>query len=411
MRRCLVVTLLLGSLVLRLDAQNRTWVVDVNNGPGTDFTALQTAFDAASEGDTLIVRSGRYAPCVATKGLTVLGQGGVVIGPGNPLWSILEIRDLAAGRVFVLKRVRVEHAGNPCGLRLASNAGRVHVEAVDTECIQRGLFVPSWNLGLDVDHCATVTVANSTIRGAGVNCSYSHLVITESAINGLDGERGCATPVLCGLSTPALRGTDSSVTLASCALQGGEGNNGPPVRPSANAVELQRSRLMVTGPSLVRAGQFWHPTYLATFAVIAWGSPGSSVRHSPAASFVGGQNGGSFAGVVPQVSVHQPALLVQGTRYGGRIQFTWLASPQDWFAVAVSAPASPVLVAAGDLLIDPHLAALFWIGRLGPSGVATQDLPLPSSGPPGIAVAFQGVNGAANGSDLWLSNAVVAVID
>src|SRR5688572_15277466 len=69
---------------LPLLGQARTWIVDVNNGPGTNFTVLQTAFDTVAEGDTLVVRRGTYAPCTTSKALTVLGEGGVAIVASQP---------------------------------------------------------------------------------------------------------------------------------------------------------------------------------------------------------------------------------------------------------------------------------------------------------------------------------------
>lgn len=50
--------ILLGTLS---SAQTVVHVVDVNNGPGTDFTDLQVAIDTVADGEVLLLRSGTYA--------------------------------------------------------------------------------------------------------------------------------------------------------------------------------------------------------------------------------------------------------------------------------------------------------------------------------------------------------------
>ena len=69
--------LLLALLASPLCAQ-RTWIVDANNGPGTDFTDLPPALAAASSGDTLIVRPGNYQGGTTAKALRILGTAAFV---------------------------------------------------------------------------------------------------------------------------------------------------------------------------------------------------------------------------------------------------------------------------------------------------------------------------------------------
>ena len=57
----------------------QTFVVDVANGPGTNFTSIATAISAVPDGATLLVRPGVYAEAIRIdgKGLKILG------GPGS----------------------------------------------------------------------------------------------------------------------------------------------------------------------------------------------------------------------------------------------------------------------------------------------------------------------------------------
>ena len=59
-----------------LPARAGTWIVDINNGPGTNFTDLPQAIAAAAPGDMLIVRGGNYTAFTLDKGLTILGTPG-----------------------------------------------------------------------------------------------------------------------------------------------------------------------------------------------------------------------------------------------------------------------------------------------------------------------------------------------
>lgn len=64
-------------VLLTLNAFATTWTVDNNPGAGAQFSALQAAHDAASAGDTLLVKgsSATYGALVVTKEIHVIGEG------------------------------------------------------------------------------------------------------------------------------------------------------------------------------------------------------------------------------------------------------------------------------------------------------------------------------------------------
>ncbi|MGE3173594.1 MAG: hypothetical protein AB7O97_13300 [Planctomycetota bacterium] len=107
MRIHFVVGVLFG---LSLPAQS-TWVVDLLNRPGTHFTDVQPAVDAAASGDRIEIRSigvppplvGYYsAPLIDGKGVTIVGEGAE--GPSTTWWyGDISIRNLPMGqRVHVV---------------------------------------------------------------------------------------------------------------------------------------------------------------------------------------------------------------------------------------------------------------------------------------------------------------------
>ena len=61
-------------------AVGATWVVDDSGGAGVDYTTIQAAVDAASDGDTIEVRSGIYNENVGVdKRITLIGDGADVV--------------------------------------------------------------------------------------------------------------------------------------------------------------------------------------------------------------------------------------------------------------------------------------------------------------------------------------------
>src|SRR5687768_7090441 len=94
-----VIAWLLLGLAAPLAAQ-RTWIVDANNGPGTDFVGLQICVDTAADGDTILVRAGNYSASIS-KGVTIIG----ITGPGSSPGVDLKVVNLPAGKTCALKHL------------------------------------------------------------------------------------------------------------------------------------------------------------------------------------------------------------------------------------------------------------------------------------------------------------------
>ena len=113
--RFLVSLLLLCPLGASLSAQ-RTWIVDTRGGG--DFKKVQAAFDAANDGDTVLIRPGHYVGASTKKGLKVFGVG-------VPGIDDLTVSDLRASTSFAMKSIFVAGV-----LSLSNNKGRIHLEDV-----------------------------------------------------------------------------------------------------------------------------------------------------------------------------------------------------------------------------------------------------------------------------------------
>src|SRR5262245_11530768 len=87
------------------------WIVDANNGPGTNFTTIQAAINAAQPGDRIIVKPALYNENVTVnKGVTIVGYNAttypVTYPPanawGNAIWGGLAVQNLPAGQTAIV---------------------------------------------------------------------------------------------------------------------------------------------------------------------------------------------------------------------------------------------------------------------------------------------------------------------
>lgn len=180
-------------------AQGAVHVVDASGGPGSAFTQIQDAVDAAADGDTLLVRPGLYdAFEVQAKGLVLAGDPAFEVSGGS------RVRDLAAGQDFVISGMNVLTQADGPALRLTDNAAPVWIQSLQ---LLGGSPDLSGNGGhaLDVSGCERVSVLYGILRG-GAGGPF-----------GLD--------ILDGNGGSALRASSSTVLVQACGLIGGRGSD------------------------------------------------------------------------------------------------------------------------------------------------------------------------------------------
>jgi hypothetical protein len=236
LRACPAFALLLLAAPLRADVL----VVDAANGPGTDFTSLQVAADAAASGDMLLVRSGDYGGLLIDgKALSVVADAGAEVSVAftAPLQRT-EVRNLAADESVLLQGLRLREIPlmptftpyNGCFVH--DCAGTVWLDDCDVE-----FGAPA----LQVQGCARVIVAGGSLlgtpsveggSGTGLRAEDSDVVLAGSTILGGDGrDAGWGAFMTFIGSSPgapavSLGGSSTVVTLADCTVHGGAGGAG-----------------------------------------------------------------------------------------------------------------------------------------------------------------------------------------
>ncbi|MGE3173262.1 MAG: hypothetical protein AB7O97_11610 [Planctomycetota bacterium] len=163
-----------------------TWIVDANNGPGTQFTDLPPAVATAAHGDTILVRSGDYlAFQVSGKALTIRGAGASnarVVSSPNALVSA--IQNVPAGSVFFLDGLHFEPdwrdglLAAPAALRVSGSSTTVAIADCELRW-QPGGVVAGHALAIDG---ATVLAARSNFFGSDV---AGFLALSDSGGNGI----------------------------------------------------------------------------------------------------------------------------------------------------------------------------------------------------------------------------------
>lgn len=397
LRPALPVFLLLTEL-----AAARTWVVDGRGGTGSDFTTIQAAVTAATDGDTILVRTGTYQEHVRIDGkaLELVGlQSPIIFGRSATPGPCLEIVNLPAGgacavRGFAITRI----LGTPGeGLRLANNQGRVWLEA---------MFIDSYDgVAVRIAQCAELLLsdvfaqANHGVRDAAgrVTPSVGMSIEASGRVSGFKvialgshgGPPDAPAPTAGGT---ALTIDDSIVDLVGGQLSGGHG--GSLLVGACRVGAIGGSALRATGRRAVtlrslelRAGSS------GAFDAGCASDPGTAVEIDDPAQLVA-----SRAGLPRQL------FLPVAPNVNGQFEAQLRGGPSDAFAVFLgldAGAATPLPGLDGSLFLAPANLVLAHSGALSVQGAGLWRASWRVTGGP-LHVRAQAVllDGGAN---LWLS--------
>ena len=384
-------------------AQRQTIVVDSQNRPGTDFTQLPAAIDAAVDGDVVRVRDGEYAGFQTSKGIAVLGDPGAsVVTPSAFLGDIIRIANVPSGQKFVLEGLDVSAAtttGAVRGIVIEDCAGQVHVERA----------VIDSSLGFTKTGLAVIR-SHVTLTG-GVIVGYPGIWVFEGTLLAVDVEaRGTDFFTIAVGANDGVVATESHVVLSRCTLRGGTGGGALNLITPGAGLHLDRSTALVTGDdsSSIRAGR----DPLQRLANAIAGSGGSLTLHpNVVLSSTGGA--ASIDTRLRPVIARVPALLASAAPLGGNATAEVFGEVSDSAFLFFGLPSAPqTLPGLGDLWLDPNGPIITVAsGVLGTSQRLTTGFQVPNA--PALAgrrFLWQGASVQTSGVG-QLSNAAVIVIN
>lgn len=200
-----------------------TWTVGPP-GAGADFDAVMTAFDAVSDGDTLVLLAGTYLEVFDfDRPMRIVGVGSDDV----TLWSVghskVEVHGIDAGEELVLSGVAIQTSptfpgDNPYGFFVGPNGGTVVFHDVKVE--SEGSVVQDTGRFLFLSSFVSGDPVNSLGESAALRVSDSTLWISSSEIVGGPGD---SLYYDFGPGNRGLRAIRSTVHIARSRVVGGYG--------------------------------------------------------------------------------------------------------------------------------------------------------------------------------------------
>ncbi len=175
-------------LLIAVAAPAQTFLVDIQNGPGTDFTTIGGALAAVPDGSTLLVRAGQYpAFQIGGRSVSILGEPGAVVEQGS-LGAVL-ISGISATQQVVLRGLGWSSTSGQAMVWIASSQGTIVVDS----CYSTLAMAPDGGL-LRITNCDAVHVRDTVVVGrrTAVEASHSAATFTRSTLRCLTFETGIA---------------------------------------------------------------------------------------------------------------------------------------------------------------------------------------------------------------------------
>ncbi len=435
-RRIRTVATALSALLLPRLALATVWTVSPPGGGG-QFNDIQSAVNAASPGDTVLVVAGTYSPFVLDKALRVLGvdpglvtvsvtaPGGIFPPPPPP--AVVQVTGIPAGGFALLAGMRIEILttyptyaaclGPPSGW---PSSAAVSVEGCAAPVVLSNLqlapghffhgLTANLSTAVLLDHVSVAAVhpVSGTSGGfdtgvcvrAGIKASATNLSLNDSSVLAVVGSpalqlQGSSQSLVARTSLPGADGID--VGCGCCWWRGIDGGHG---LLAANGATV---RVAAGSPVTIRGGDggygfggpgpfgFCCPAGGGGHAVISSAGTvllapgitllpglaglGSSSASCPAFPGQSINGSGVFTAPAPLPSLGvSPAL----SSPGGTITLEVRGAPMSAFALGASGtPGFLPIPGSGPLLLDPAALVLVASGTLDATGTASISAAVP----------------------------------
>ncbi|MCB9880370.1 MAG: hypothetical protein H6834_01160 [Planctomycetes bacterium] len=303
----------------------KTWIVDAQRGTGYDFDTIAPAITAAADGDSLVVRAGKYAiPQTVTKAVRLLGERDAILDLGTSATN-LTVSGVGVGKTFVLAGFRIEASFAPAGLaRIADCQGTVSFE--DLVC--NALFFDVHTV--QIERCTSVFVSRCNITG-GLLARNSTVTIDACVVSAFS--RG--STILCD---------QTRATFVACQADGINGF----IVPAQAAIGANGSdiRVLAGAGSKLSGGRF------GKIAAIV-GDSTSTLTLDPLVELVPSGGANPHEGFGTATTRRMPVLGVTGSTIGGVHSITLRATASSVFALFCGLPGLAKAPPFGDSWIAP----------------------------------------------------------
>ncbi len=390
-----VVVLALG---VDLAPAQAVWVVDKFNRPGTDFTELQPAIDAAAQGDIVRVRATTTSVLDGysiSTGNTVINKALTIVGEPGPLRPLVcgewTIQGVPQRRSLVLSRLTLAHYPVITAPRYFYIAATSCPGAIVLDDIVGN--VQGWGgvSGSPFIDCNLVSIQRSNLGGSWT-WDRSTLMATDSTFWSAPSSIPWATLTI----------YRSKATLMGCSVYGPSALNGTNFADTyRSAIYYCSSALTIGGGTHLEAGHDFHYGYPATAAAFEWCSNQSPVTTSLIRlhPFHGTTLGGWATGH-QTVFEGGPLSALRATQTPTTLQITQQAEAQSLSVLAMGyLSPQPFTNLVGPAFLDPATASIY-LASPTTTGLLTHTFAIPPGLPVGTTVAIQGFELAPSG---WMS--------
>lgn len=390
-----------------------TYVVDVNGGPGVDFTDIPPAIAAASAGDVILVHPGSYSSFTLSAGLSVVGS------PGTSTLDI-QVANIASGPPVALASMSFRK------LSISACAVPVLVNDLVKPSSLQAFSVAA----IEIDACADVRLHGVQVTNGqlptgrtGLEATNSRVEITASTFHagqGVDNPYATGVGGPGGIGISCLGGSDVHVSLSTI-IGGAGGNsltgfgyNGDGGNGGCGIQVAQSSNVLVTGrPSdLVQGGNGGagpnNDGVPASGLLVA----ASATARVSAVTFQGGSlpvSAPGISGPADVVTPIDPSLEVSGTFSAGQIvTFTFHGTAGDSARLRLGRQAVVLPSSAYEAQLTIPLRS-YNLGILPPSGETQKQFTIPSSLPHGFILVFQGTSLGVDGVSRFTQSVPIIV--
>lgn len=337
-------------LALPIGAQS--FVVDANNGPGTDFTDLPPAIAAVPDGAVLFVRPGSYGPIhLQQKGMTIAATApGVVLTPAS---VPIMVTNLAAQQSVTLRGITAVPGPTFLIAHVLSCAGPVTIDDFHFQSDQT--YASFGSTGVFVEGSAQVAMRDCAIQARWALQVASSTVAVENCV--LRGHDAYFVPHVGSAPGTGLVADGSQVELARCQVFGGASLTteiGPAIYAHQSTVRLAEDQTCLY---LAGANPFGVP-------VPAVSGLQSTLVRTPDATLVPTNGGPAVAPAVTDVIRALPSLRSLDAPPGGIVQANISTPVGELVFGALALPIAPVVVPGidGTLWIDPTAMIVTFAG-------------------------------------------------